>query len=138
MKKLLNYIEKVGNVIENLKKVSKNKNLTKAEKEKKKGKYIPKGKKPDATNLIIVKNDDHLQFNKVDKIDERSMVQIQEGIGEYYLGVKALANKEYKTAQKHLKNTEKRLKRGVSLFFGWSMGVVSVTIDITCLRITFS
>jgi tetratricopeptide (TPR) repeat protein len=85
---------------------------TQAEKEKKKGNFIPKGKKPDVTNLKIVKKDDPLQFNKVDKIDERGMVQIQEGIGEYNLGVKALANKEYKTAQTHLKNTEKRLKRG--------------------------
>ena len=40
------------------------------------------------------------------------MTQIQEGISEYNLGVKALENKEYKTAQTHLKNTEKRLKRG--------------------------
>ena len=69
-------------------------------------------KKPDVTNLKIVKKDDHLQFNKIDKIDERGMIQIQEGIGEYNLGVKALSNKEYKTAQTHLKNTEKRLKRG--------------------------
>ena len=46
------------------------------------------------------------------KIDERSMIQIQEGIGEYNLGAKALANKEYKAAQKNLKNAEKRLKRG--------------------------
>tara|TARA_B100001758_G_scaffold247953_1_gene269043 strand:- start:30877 stop:32481 length:1605 start_codon:yes stop_codon:yes gene_type:complete len=84
----------------------------KTEKERKKDRFIPKGKKPDAANLVIVKNDDHLKFNKVNKIDERSMIQIQEGIGEYNLGVKALANKKYKTAQKHLKNTEKRLKRG--------------------------
>ena len=31
---------------------------------------------------------------------------------EYNIGVRALENKEYKTAQKHLKNAEKRLKRG--------------------------
>jgi len=74
--------------------------------------FIPKGKKPDVTNLKIAQKDDHLQFNKIDKIDERSMIQIQEGLGEYNLGVKALANKEYKTSQTHLKNTEKRLKRG--------------------------
>ena len=74
--------------------------------------YVPTGKKPDVTNLQIAKKDDHLQFNKIDKINERGMIQIQEGIGEYNLGVKALANKEYKTAQTHLKNTEKRLKRG--------------------------
>ena len=81
-------------------------------KNKKEGIYIPKGKKPDVTNLKIVRKDDHLQFNKIDKIDERGMIQIQEGIGEYNLGVKALSNKEYKTAQTHLKNTEKKLKRG--------------------------
>jgi len=78
----------------------------------KKDVFIPTGKKPDVTNLKIAKKDDHLQFNKIDKIDERGMKQIQEGIGEYNLGVKALSNKEYKTAQTHLKNTEKRLKRG--------------------------
>lgn len=81
----------------------------------KKGKedaYVPKGERPDVTNLKIVTKDDHLQFNKRNKIDERSMTQIQEGIGEYNLGVKALTNKEYVTAQTHLKNTEKRLKRG--------------------------
>ena len=81
-------------------------------KNKKEGIYIPKGKKPDVTNLKIVKKDDHLQFNKINKIDERGMIQIQEGIGEYNLGVKALSKREYKTAQTHLKNTEKRLKRG--------------------------
>ncbi|MDP7567608.1 MAG: hypothetical protein QF383_04400, partial [Flavobacteriales bacterium] len=73
---------------------------------------VPRGKKPDVQNLKIVKKDDHLQFDKVNKIDERSMIQIQEGIGEYNLGVKALANKEYKSAQSNLKNAEKRLKRG--------------------------
>jgi hypothetical protein len=40
------------------------------------------------------------------------MIQIQEGIGEYNIGVKALSNREYKTSQTHLKNTEKRFKRG--------------------------
>jgi len=81
-------------------------------KNNKKDIFIPTGKKPDITNLKIARKDDHLQFNKIDKIDERGMIQIQEGIGEYNLGVKALSNKEYKTAQTHLKNTEKRLKRG--------------------------
>ena len=85
---------------------------TKAERETKKRASIPKGIKPDVANLKIVKTDNHLQFSKVEKIDERSMTQIQEGISEYNLGVKALAKKEYKTAQTHLKNTEKKLKRG--------------------------
>jgi tetratricopeptide (TPR) repeat protein len=84
----------------------------KKSKKKKKGVFIPKGEYPDVTNLKIVKKDDLLQFNKINKIDERSMIQIQEGIGEYNLGVKALSNKNYKTSQTHLKNTEKRLKRG--------------------------
>jgi len=84
----------------------------KKNKNNKKDIFIPIGKKPDVTNLKIVRKDDHLQFNKIDKIDERGMIQIQEGIGEYNLGVKALSNKEYKPAQTHLKNTEKRLKRG--------------------------
>ena len=84
----------------------------KKSKNNKKDMYVPTGKKPDVTNLQIAKKDDHLQFNKIDKIDERGMIQIQEGIGEYNLGTRALSNKEYKTAQTHFKNTEKRLKRG--------------------------
>jgi len=95
--------------------IEKNQKTTAAGKENKRTKestYVPKGKRPDVTNLKIVKKDDHLQFNKINKIDERSMIQIQEGIGEYNLGVKALSNKEYVAAQTHLKNTEKRLKRG--------------------------
>ena len=71
-----------------------------------------KGKKPDIKNLKIIKNDNHMQFNKVKEIDERSMVQIQEGISAYKLGVNALAKKEYKKAQDYLKDAEKRLKRG--------------------------
>ena len=83
----------------------------KIKKEKNK-KFIPKGERPDIKNLKIQSKDDHLQYNKVDRINDRSMIQIQEGIGEYNLGVKALSNKEYTTAQVHLKNTEKKLKRG--------------------------
>ena len=86
--------------------------ISKANKKDKKDVYVPSGKKPDVANLQIAKKDDHLQFNKIDKIDERGMIQIQEGIGEYNLGTRALSNKEYKTAQTHFKNTEKRLKRG--------------------------
>ena len=84
----------------------------KTEKSSKETVFIPRGKRPDITNLKIVKNNNHLEFNKVKKIDERSMSQIQEGIGEYNLGVKALSNKQYKKAQKNLKDAEKRLKRG--------------------------
>ena len=79
---------------------------------KRKEGYVPKGKEPEVRNLKIVTKDDHLQFNKINNINERSMIQIQKGIGEYNLGVKALSNKEYVTAQNHLKNAEKGLKRG--------------------------
>jgi len=95
-----------------LQKNQKKSSLAKGTEKNKKNIFIPKGKKPDITNLKIVKKDDHLQFNKIDKIDERAMIQIQEGIGEYNIGVKSLSNKKYKKAQTHLKNTEKRLKRG--------------------------
>lgn len=74
--------------------------------------FTPKGVTPDVCNLKIVKKDDHLQFKNIDKIDERSMTQIQEGISEYNIGAEALANKEYKKAQTHLKNAEKKFKRG--------------------------
>tara|TARA_Y100001954_G_C15794691_1_gene597001 strand:- start:309 stop:1862 length:1554 start_codon:yes stop_codon:yes gene_type:complete len=74
--------------------------------------FAPIGSKPDIYNLNIVKDDDHLAFDNVNKINERSMVQIQEGIGEYNKGVKALENKEYSTASTYLKNAEKKLKRG--------------------------
>mgnify|MGYP001227127892 CR=1 FL=1 len=85
---------------------------SRSEREKKEGIFMPKGKRPDVANLKIIKTDDHLQFNKVDDIDERNMVQIQEGINSYEIGVKSLANREYKGAQKPLKDAEKRLKRG--------------------------
>lgn len=99
-------------LIQKEQKIATAKKENKVNKKKKEGVFIPKGERPDVTNLKIVKKDNHLQFNKINKIDERSMIQIQEGIGEYNLGVKALSNKEYKTSQTHLKNTEKRLKRG--------------------------
>ena len=96
-----------------IKKNQKTSATTKNSKEKKKkAVYSPKGERPDVKNLKIVRKDDHLQFNKINKIDERSMIQIQDGIGEYNLGIKALSNKDYSTAQTHFKNTEKRLKRG--------------------------
>ena len=95
--------------------IQKNKKIATAGKEKQKKKedaYLPKGERPDVTNLKIITQDDHLQFNKIDKINERSMIQVQKAIGEYNLGVKALKNKEYINAQNHLKNSEKGLKRG--------------------------
>jgi hypothetical protein len=93
-------------------KVTNDRAQTKIKKEKKKRAFIPKGKRPDVTNLKIVKTDDHLQFNKINKIDDRSMLQIQEGISAYSLGVKTLADKQYKASQKPLQNAEKKLKRG--------------------------
>ena len=94
------------------KKTAENREISKKEKEERRKKAISKGKKPDITNLKIVTNDDPLQFNKINKIDERSMVQIQDGIAAYNKGVKALAGREHNSAQKILKNAEKRLKRG--------------------------
>jgi hypothetical protein len=86
--------------------------IGKENQKKKEDAYVPKGERPDVTNLKIITQDDHLQFNKINKIDERSMIQVQKAIGEYNLGVEALSNKEYVTAQSHLKNAEKGLKRG--------------------------
>ena len=82
---------------------------------KKKGKVVitaSSGEKPDINNVRIVKKDDHLQFNKIDKIDERSMDQVQQGVGAYNDGIKALRNKQYSKAIDDLKESEKRLKRG--------------------------
>ena len=89
-------------------KPSNNKNTKKKEEKK----FMPKGERPDITNLKVISKDDHLQYNKINKINDRSMIQVQEGIGEYNLGIKALSNKDYKTAQDHFKNTEKKFKRG--------------------------
>ena len=96
-------------IVQNQRSKSSNKQKTKQKNGKK---FIPKGERPDITNLKIQSKDDHLQFNKIDAINDRSMIQIQEGIGDYNVGVKALINKEYTTAQARLKNTEKKFKRG--------------------------
>ena len=85
---------------------------TKTKKVEKERRFIPKGKRPDVANLRIVKGNNHLQFNKINKIDDRSMSQIQEGIAEYNLGVKSLSNRQHKASQKPLINAEKKLKRG--------------------------
>ena len=60
------------------KELAKTKEVTKNQ--KKKTVIKPKGKNRDVANLIIQKKDDHLQFNKIERIDERSMTQIQEGV----------------------------------------------------------
>ena len=57
---------------------------------KKKGKVVitaSSGEKPDINNIRIVGKDDHLQFNKINNIDERSMDQIQQGVGAYNDGI---------------------------------------------------
>ena len=74
--------------------------------------FTPEGVKPDIFNLNIVKENDHLQYENESRIKDRSMIQIQEGIAEYNSGVNALSNKNYTKAQSHLKNAEKKLKRG--------------------------
>ena len=110
--KVLERMETAEERLNKKKQRSSSKSTKNKEKKEDKKDFLPKGKKPDVTNLRIVKNDDLLQFNQINKIDERSMIQIQEGISEYNLGVKALSDKEYQKAQQHLKNTEKKLKRG--------------------------
>jgi tetratricopeptide (TPR) repeat protein len=93
-------------------KIYNNKSQSQVKNDKIQREFVPKGKRPDITNLKIVKNDNHLQFNKIEKINDRSMAQIQEGISDYNNGVNSLANREHKSAQKPLKDAEKRLKRG--------------------------
>ena len=92
---------------------AKNSRTVKPKKTKKKKIVVnPRGKKPDVANLNITAKDDPLQFNKIEKIDDRSLIQIQQGIAEYNDGITALKNKNYKSAQNKLKEAEKRLKRG--------------------------
>ena len=109
-------IERMNTAEEKLKKkdqkIISKKNQEKTERNKKKGTVSAKGKRPDIKNLKIIKNDDHLAFNKIKQINERGMTQIQEGISAYSLGINALSKKEYKKAQDFLKNSEKRLKLG--------------------------
>ena len=93
-------------------KTAKKQKESRAERGDRENRFAAKGKRPDVKNLKIVKNDDHLQFNKTNELDERKMVQIQEGINEYNLGVRSLSKREPKKAQKLLKNAEKKLKRG--------------------------
>jgi TolA-binding protein len=93
-----------------LAKNNKQKNDPTVKKEKKV--FQPKGVKPDILNLKIITNDDLLQYNKVEDIAERNMEQVKKGISEYNSGVNELKNKNYTSAQKKLKEAEKRLKRG--------------------------
>jgi outer membrane protein assembly factor BamD (BamD/ComL family) len=93
-----------------LDKRNKEKNDPSVKKEKKV--FQPKGTRPDVLNLTIVVNDDHLQYNKIKDISERSFAKVNEGIAEYNTGVKELKNKNYKVAQKRLIQAEKKLKMG--------------------------
>jgi len=99
---------------QNSKNISAKNSKTVKSKKKKKKKIVvnPRGKKPDVANLNITAKDDPLKFNKIEKIDDRSLIQIQQGIAEYNDGITALRNKNYKSAQNKLKEAEKRLKRG--------------------------
>ncbi|MDG2086311.1 MAG: hypothetical protein P8J36_03235 [Flavobacteriales bacterium] len=98
--------------IRKLQKKTEARSEARSDRKKKNTATVLKGKKPDVKNLKIVVGDDNLQFNKIDKINDRSMVQIQEGIVDYKNGIIALGNREFKAAQKPLKNAEKKLKRG--------------------------
>ena len=128
-------IERMNTAEERLKKKNeKNKNKkaqAKTERNKKKGTLSAKGKRPDIKNLRIIRTDDHLEFNKVKLINEKSMAQIQEGISAYNLGVNALAKKEYKKAQDYLKDAEKRLNRGKVIDDG--LNYVRGNLAIACL-----
>ena len=101
------------NVLKNKNAQANRSNTSKTKKVKKKKVVVnPKGKKPDVTNLKVSLKDDPLQFDKIEKIDDRSMIQIQAGIADYNDGLNALKDKNYKSAQNKLKEAEKKLKRG--------------------------
>lgn len=109
--------EKVNDAMQSAqaKQMKANQANTHSDKSPKKGKVViqpANGIAPNINNLSIVAKDNILQFNNIDKIDERSMDQIQQGIGSYNDGIKALRNKEYDIAIDALKEAEKRLKRG--------------------------
>ena len=105
---------KVDNRLTQQKKRNTQTSISSKPKKIKKKKIIinPRGKKPDITNLKVNLNDDPLQFEKIEKIDDRSMIQVQAGIADYNNGLIELKNKNYKSSQKKLKDAEKKLKRG--------------------------
>ena len=74
--------------------------------------FVFKDAEPDVTTLNIVKGDNHLQFNKVSEIKERSETVVQEGVNSYNKGVSALANKDWNEAIEELKLAEKKLNKG--------------------------
>jgi tetratricopeptide (TPR) repeat protein len=69
-----------------------------------------KAKKPDITNLKIVTTDNHKQYNNIKKISEKNISLIEQGISDYNNGVKELSERNPKTAQKPLKDAEKKIK----------------------------
>jgi hypothetical protein len=85
------------------KKLANNRSIKPQKTKKKKVVLNPKGVKPDVTNLNVSNQDDPLQFDKIEKIDDRSMIQIQAGIADFKDGIDSLNQKNYKAAQKKLK-----------------------------------
>lgn len=92
--------------------ISESKSNIRSERKNKKTANVLKGKRPDVKNLTISTNDNHLEYNKIEKINDRSMIQIQEGITDYKIGIISLRNKDFNASLKPLKNAEKKLKRG--------------------------
>ena len=95
--------------------------------------FVFEGVRPDVTTLNIIKDDDNLQFNKdLTKIKDRSMTLVQEGVGSYNNGVKALSNKNYNNAIEELKLAEKKLKRGKIKNHGLNFSRGQLTIAYLC------
>ena len=90
------------------------------------------GEKPEITDLKIVRNDDNLQFDKIDKVKDRSMSLIQEGIEAYNNGVDLLSDKNYERSIEELKIAEKKLKRGKIKNHGLNFSRAQLTIAYLC------
>ena len=80
-------------------------------KSEKKSTFVLEGVQPDITLLKIVRNDDNLQFNKINNLKDRSMPLVSEGVEAYENGVVELSNGNYERAIEQLKIAEKKLKR---------------------------
>lgn len=72
------------------------------------------GKKPDIKNLNASKKGKIINYIKDGKDDEKSQSKIEAGINEYKKGVNFLRKKDFISAQTHLKNSEKKLKRYIN------------------------
>tara|TARA_B100001287_G_scaffold276585_1_gene288011 strand:- start:3403 stop:4992 length:1590 start_codon:yes stop_codon:yes gene_type:complete len=93
-----------------IKKYQKN-SVKEPKKSEKKSTFVLEGVQPDVTLLKIVKNDDNLQFNKINNLKDRSMPLVSEGVEAYENGVDELSNGNYERAIEQLKIAEKKLKR---------------------------